>query len=149
MDNGDVLIFKYEKGNCDLIKTFEGDKQNIAVNSVIFSKNNKNEYFMGCGFINGEIKIYSLKDYNLKFSINSHLRSIGPMIIKDNKEIITGSDDGQINIWEYDDNKDKIVLKNNILLEDRMIVGLAYDNNSNDLFVSCYDCPEIISISNL
>jgi hypothetical protein len=122
IDNGDVLLFKNEKGNCKLIKNFEGDKQIISVNSVVFSKKDKSEYFLGCGFINGEIRIYSLKDYNLKFSINSNLRSVGPMLVKGNNEIIIGSDDGQINIWEYDDNKDKIILKNNILFEDKMIV---------------------------
>ena len=149
IDNGDVLLFKNEKGNCKLIKNFEGDKQIISVNSVVFSKKDKSEYFLGCGFINGEIRIYSLKDYNLKFSINSNLRSVGPMLVKGNNEIITGSDDGQINIWEYDDNKDKIILKNNILFEDKMIVGLAYDKNNNNLYVSCYDFPEIICVSDI
>ena len=149
IDNGDVLLFKNEKGNCKLIKNFEGDKQIISVNSVVFSKKDKSEYFLGCGFINGEIRIYSLKDYNLKFSINSNLRSVGPMLVKGNNEIIIGSDDGQINIWEYDDNKDKIILKNNILFEDKMIVGLAYDKNNNNLYVSCYDFPEIICVSDI
>ena len=149
IDNGDVLLFKNEKGNCKLIKNFEGDKHIISVNSVVFSKKDKSEYFLGCGFINGEIRIYSLKDYNLKFSINSNLRSVGPMLVKGNNEIITGSDDGQINIWEYDDNKDKIILKNNILFEDKMIVGLAYDKNNNNLYVSCYDFPEIICVSDI
>ena len=149
IDNGDILLFKNEKGNCKLIKNFEGDKQIISVNSVVFSKKDKSEYFLGCGFINGEIRIYSLKDYNLKFSINSNLRSVGPMLVKGNNEIITGSDDGQINIWEYDDNKDKIILKNNILFEDKMIVGLAYDKNNNNLYVSCYDFPEIICVSDI
>jgi hypothetical protein len=149
IDNGDVLLFKNEKGNCKLIKNFEGDKQIISVNSVVFSKKDKSEYFLGCGFINGEIRIYSLKDYNLKFSINSNLRSVGPMLVKGNNEIIIGSDDGQINIWEYDDNKDKIILKNNILFEDKMIVGLAYDKDNNNLYVSCYDFPEIICVSDI
>jgi hypothetical protein len=149
IDNGDVLLFKNEKGNCKLIKNFEGDKQIISVNSVVFSKKDKSEYFLGCGFINGEIRIYSLKDYNLKLSINSNLRSVGPMLVKGNNEIIIGSDDGQINIWEYDDNKDKIILKNNILFEDKMIVGLAYDKNNNNLYVSCYDFPEIICVSDI
>ena len=149
IDNGDVLLFKNEKGNCKLIKNFEGDKQIISVNSVVFSKKDKSEYFLGCGFINGEIRIYSLKDYNLKFNINSNLRSVGPMLVKGNNEIITGSDDGQINIWEYDDNKDKIILKNNILFEDKMIVGLAYDKDNNNLYVSCYDFPEIICVSDI
>ena len=149
IDNGDVLLFKNEKGNCKLIKNFEGDKQIISVNSVVFSKKDKSEYFLGCGFINGEIRIYSLKDYNLKFSINSNLRSVGPMLVKGNNEIIIGSDDGQINIWEYDDNKDKVILKNNILFEDKMIVGLAYDKNNNNLYVSCYDFPEIICVSDI
>ena len=149
IDNGDVLLFKNEKGNCKLIKNFEGDKQIISVNSVVFSKKDKSEYFLGCGFINGEIRIYSLKDYNLKFSINSNLRSVGPMFVKGNNEIIIGSDDGQINIWEYDDNKDKIILKNNILFEDKMIVGLAYDKDNNNLYVSCYDFPEIICVSDI
>ena len=47
------------------------------------------EFFLACGFINGEIRIYSLKEYNHKFSINSNLRSIGPMIVRNNNEIIS------------------------------------------------------------
>ena len=150
LDNGDILILKIEKNSCNLEKKIEGDgKQNIAVNSVVFSNNNKNEFFLACGFINGMIKIISLNNYNLKFCINSNLRSVGPMIVKGNNEIVTGSDDGQIIIWKYDDTKDKIVLKKNILLEDKMIVGLAYDKDDNNLYITCYDFPEIIAISDV
>ena len=117
-----------------MIKKFEENgKQLIAVNSVVFSKKDKSEYFLGCGFINGEIRIYSLNDYNWKFSINSNLRSIGPMIVIKNNEIIVGSDDGQINIWKYNDEEDKIILKENLLFEDKMIVGLAYEEETNIL----------------
>ena len=150
LDNGDVLILTMEKGVCELIKKFgENGKQLIAVNSVVFSKKDKSEFFLGCGFINGEIRIYSLKEYNWKFSINSNLRSIGPMIVRNNCEIIVGSDDGQINIWKYEDDEDKIILKKNLLFEDKMIVGLAYDDNENILFVNSYDYPEIIAVSDI
>lgn len=150
LDNGDILILKIEKNNCNLEKKIEGDgKQNIAINSVVFSNNVKNEFFLACGFINGMIKIISLNDYNLKFCINSNLRSVGPMIVKGNDEIVTGSDDGQIIIWKYDDTKDKIVLKKNLLFEDKMIVGFAYDNDDNNLYITCYDFPEIIAVSDV
>ena len=150
LDNGDILILKYDEGNCNLIKKIEGDgKQNIGINSVVFSKKDKSEYFLACGFINGQIKIISLKTTNLKFTINSNLRSVGPMVVKDYNEIITGSDDGQIIIWGYDEKEDKIILKNNFLLEDKMIVGLAYDKDDKNLYISCYDFPEILSISDI
>ena len=150
LDNGDVIILSMNEGYCEMIKKFEENgKQLIAVNSVVFSKKDKSEYFLGCGFINGEIRIYSLKDYNWKFSINSNLRSIGPMIVKDCCEIIVGSDDGQINIWKYEDKEDKIILKKNLLYEDKMIVGLAYDNNDNILYINCYDFPEIMAVSDI
>ena len=71
------------------------------------------------------------------------------MIVKDKCEIIVGSDDGQINIWKYEDKDDKIILKNNLVFEDKMIVGMAYDNNDNILYIDSYDFPEIISISGL
>ena len=150
LDNGDILIIKIEKTNCNLEKRIEGDgKQNISINSVVFSKNDKSEFFLGCGFINGVIKIFSLTDYNLKFTINSNLRSVGPMVIRGNNEIITGSDDGQIIIWKYNDIENKIILVKNILFEDKMIVGLAYDKDDNSLYISCYDFPEIIEISDV
>ena len=150
LDNGNVIIMKIKKGKCDLIKKFEENGKNIiAVNSVIFSTEDKNEFFLGCGFINGEIRIYSLKDYNWKYSINSNLRSIGPMIVRNSCEIIIGSDDGQINIWKYDNKKNGIILKNNLLFEDKMIVGLAYDNEENILYANSYDYPEIITISDI
>ena len=149
LDTGNIIILNIEKGNCSLVKNIEGDKQNISINSVIFSIKNKNEFFLACGFINGEIKIISFKDYNLKYSINSNLRSIGPMVIKDNYDIITGSEDGQITIWGYDENKDNIVLKKNVLFEDKIIVGLDYDKDTRNLYISCYDFPEIICISDI
>ena len=71
------------------------------------------------------------------------------MIVKDCCEIIVGSDDGQINIWKYEDNEDKIILKQNLLYEDKMIVGLAYDNNDNILYINCYDFPEIMAVSDI
>lgn len=150
LNNGDIIIMKIVKGNCELIKKFEENgKKLIALNSVVFSKEDKSEFFLGSGFINGEIRIYSLKEYNWKYSIHSNLRSIGPMIVKNNCEIIVGSDDGQINIWKYDDKKDQIILKNNLLFEDKMIVGLSYDDEDNVLYFNSYDYPEIICISNI
>ena len=150
LDNGDVLIMKIENGDCELIKKFEENgKQLIAVNSVVFSKKDKSEFFLACGFINGEIRIYSLKEYNWKYSIYSNLRSVGPMIVKDNCEIIVGSDDGQINIWKFDDAQDKIVLKKNILFEDKMIVGLAYDDEDGVLYINSYDYPEIMAVTDI
>ena len=149
LDNGDIIILKFEKGNANLVKKIKGDNQNIAINSIIFSIKNNSEFFLGCGFINGQIKIISLKDYNLKFSINSNLRSIGPMLVKDNCEIITGSEDGQITIWGYDEKSDKIILKKNVLFEDKIIVGLGYDKENKNLYISCYDFPEIICISDI
>ena len=149
LDNGDIIILKFEKGNANLVTKIKGDNQNIAINSVIFSIKNSREFFLGCGFINGQIKIISLKDYNLKFSINSNLRSIGPMIVKDNCEIITGSEDGQITIWGYDEKSDQIILKKNVLFEDKIIVGLGYDKENKNLYISCYDFPEIICISDI
>ena len=150
LDNGDVIILKIEKGNCSVVKKFEEKtKQIIAINSVIFSKKDKSEYFLGCGFINGEIRIYSLKEYNWKFSINSNLRSIGPITIINDNEIIVASDDGQIIIWKYEDDNDKIILKKNLLFEDKMIVGLAYDNDEQILYANCYDYPEIMAINDI
>ena len=150
LDNGDVIILKSDKGNCNIEKRIEGDKnQNISINSIIFSKKDKSEFFLACGFINGEIKIFSLKDYSIKFSINSHLRSVGPMVVKDSCEIISGSDDGQIVVWKYDEEKDAIILNSNYLIEDKMIMGLCYDKDENNLYVSCYDFPEITCISDI
>ena len=150
LDSGDVLILSMEKGVCELIRKFEENgKQLISVNSVVFSKKDKSEFFLGCGFINGEIRIYSLKDYVWKFSINSNLRSIGPMVVKDDSEIIVGSDDGQINIWKYVDESDKIILDKNLIFEDKMIVGLAYDSNDKILYVNSYDYPEIMAVTDI
>ena len=150
LDNGNVLMLKYENGEFNLMKKIEEDgRYNISINCVIFSKKDKSEFFLACGYINGEIRIYSLKDYNIKFSINSHLRSVGPMEVKDDNKIIVGSDDGQINIWKYIDDEDKITLKSNYLFEDRMIVGLIYDKDENCLYANYNDFPEIMVMSNI
>jgi WD40 repeat protein len=150
LDNGNVLMLKYENGEFNLMKKIEEDgRYNISINCIIFSKKDKSEFFLACGYINGEIRIYSLKDYNIKFSINSHLRSVGPMEVKDDNKIIVGSDDGQINIWKYNDDEDKITLKSNYLFEDRMIVGLIYDKDENCLYANYNDFPEIMVMSNI
>jgi hypothetical protein len=150
LDNGNVLMLKYENGEFNLMKKIEEDgRHNISINCVIFSKKDKSEFFLACGYINGEIRIYSMKDYNVKFSINSHLRSVGPMTVKDDNKIIVGSDDGQINIWKYNDDEDKITLKSNYLFEDRMIVGLIYDKDENCLYANYNDFPEIMVMSNI
>ena len=150
LDNGNVLILKYENGEFNLMKKIEEDgRQNISINCIIFSKKDKSDFFLACGYINGEIRIYSMKDYNIKFSINSHLRSVGPMTIKDDNNIIVGSDDGQINIWKYNEEEDKITLKSNYLFEDRMIVGLVYDKDENYLYANYNDFPEVMVMSNI
>ena len=150
LDNGNVLMLKYENGEFNLMKKIEEDgRYNISINCVIFSKKDKSEFFLACGYINGEIRIYSMKDYNIKFSINSHLRSVGPMEVKDDNKIIVGSDDGQINIWKYNEDEDKITLKSNYLFEDRMIVGLIYDKDENCLYANYNDFPEIMVMSNV
>ena len=92
LDNGDIVILKNEEGNCNLVKKIGGDsKQSIGVNSVIFSKKDKSEFFLGCGFINGEIKIVSLKNYNLKFSKCSSLVTL-PDISKWDTSNVTNMD---------------------------------------------------------
>lgn len=149
LDNGEELILKIEDGNSIIKKKIENDGRNIAINNVIFNNNDKTEFFLAYGLINGEIVIFSLNNYEKRFSINSNLRSIGPMIVIKNNEIIVGSDDGQINIWKYDDEEDKIILKENLLFEDKMIVGLAYEEETNILYANSSDFPEIISISDI
>lgn len=150
LDNGNVMIFNLENGECKLMKEFGNEyPSNIAVNSLAFANQNKNDFYLVCGFVNGEIKIYSMNNLIQKFSIKSNLRSVGPMIMIRKFELVTGSDDGQVIIWKYDENEDKITLKNNYLFEDKMIVGLAYDENSNNLYVNAFDSPEITIISDV
>ena len=63
LDNGNILILKYENGAFNLMKKIEEEgRQNISINCVIFSKKDKSEFFLACGYINGEIRIYSMKD---------------------------------------------------------------------------------------
>ena len=71
------------------------------------------------------------------------------MIVRYDNEIIVGSDDGQINVWKYEDSKDKIILKKNLLFEDKMIVGLAYDSNEEILYFNSYDYPEIMTVTDV
>ena len=104
---------------------------------------------MAFGYITGEIKIISVNDYDIKFTINSNLRSVGPMIVIKDNEIVTGSDDGQLTIWKYDEEKNKIVLRKNMVFEDKMIVGLAYNEENQKLFVNSFDCPDIIIVHDI
>ena len=143
IDNGNVIILKVENGKCDNIKEFKNEK-NISLSSSIIKLDNNN-YYLGYGFVNGEIKIYNMNQLNIAFTIYSHLRGINSLIGFKNY-FASASDDGSINIWKV--YNDKIELKNNLLFEDKIIVCICYDNN-NCIYANAYDYQEIIKISNL
>ena len=144
VDNGNVVILQLQSGKCDKLKEFKNEK-NISLTSSIIKLDNDN-YYLGCGFVNGEIKIYNMNKLNLAFTINSHLRGINSLIGFKNC-FASGSDDGSINIWKV--YNEKIELKYNLLFEDRMIVGVSYDKDNNFIYADAYDHQEIIKVSNL
>ena len=144
IDNGNVLILKVEKDKSDKLKEFNNEKNISLVSSII--KNDYKDYYLGCGFVNGEIKIYNMNKLTLSYTINSHLRGINTLIGV-NSCFISGAEDGAINIWKVGDKK--IELRNNLVFEDKNIVGITYDEDKRCIFANAYDYQEIIRISNL
>ena len=82
----------------------------------------------------------------LSYTINSHLRGINS-IIGVNSCFISAGEDGAINVWKVDN--DKIELKNNLVFEDKILVGITYDEEQKCIYANAYDYQEIIRISNL
>ena len=144
IDNGNVLILKVEKDKSDKLKEFNNEKNISLVSSII--KNDYKDYYLGCGFVNGEIKIYNMNKLTLSYTINSHLRGINTLIGV-NSCFISGAEDGAINIWKVGNKK--IELRNNLVFEDKNIVGITYDEDKRCIFANAYDYQEIIRISNL
>ena len=144
IDNGNVLILKVEKDKSEKLKEFNNAKNMSLVSSII--KNYNNDYYLGCGFVNGEIKIYNMIKLTLSYTINSHLRGINS-IIGVNSCFISAGEDGAINVWKVDN--DKIELKNNLVFEDKILVGITYDEEQKCIYANAYDYQEIIRISNL
>ena len=144
IDNGNVLILKVEKDKSEKLKEFNNAKNMSLVSSIIKTYNK--DYYLGCGFVNGEIKIYNMNKLTLSYTINSHLRGINA-IIGVNNCFISGGEDGAVNIWKV--GNEKIELRNNIVFEDKMIVGITYDDDKRCIYVNAYDYQEIIKISNL
>jgi WD40 repeat protein len=144
IDNGNVLILKVEKDKSDKLKEFNNEKNISLVSSII--KNDYKDYYLGCGFVNGEIKIYNMNKLTLSYTINSHLRGINTLIGV-NSCFISGAEDGAINIWKVGNKK--IELRNNLVFEDKNIVGITYDEDKRCIYANAYDYQEIIRISNL
>lgn len=144
IDNGNVLILKIEKDKSDKLKEFNNEKNISLVSSII--KNDYKDYYLGCGFVNGEIKIYNMNKLTLSYTINSHLRGINTLIGV-NSCFISGAEDGAINIWKVGNKK--IELRNNLVFEDKNIVGITYDEDKRCIYANAYDYQEIIRISNL
>lgn len=153
LDNGSAIILSLDNGECSLVKEFKSDidSSNISTNCVVLCNNNNNnkDYFLCCGYINGMIKIFDMDKQVEKFKISSNLRNIGSMIVIKENEIVVGSDDGQVIVWGYNPFQDKMVLVRNFILQDKMIVGLCYNYEKNELYVNAFDSPEISIIEQI
>jgi WD40 repeat protein len=98
--------------------------------------------------MNGEIKLYNFNQLTIDYSINGHLRGINSLIIV-NECIVSGGEDGCLNIWKINGKEEKIDLKKNLRFEDKMIVGVNYDERKNCLYVNFFDFSEVSNISNI
>ncbi len=141
-DNNNNVLYKLENGECKEIKKFKEENLSM-VSACVKDKNGK--YYCGCGMINGEIKVYGFDSLICEVSISSHLRGINALIGV-NDCLVGGSDDGCVNIWRIGG---KVEVVHNIQIEDKMIVGICYDDEKKVLYVSAYDCPEIIMVENV
>lgn len=156
IDNGSVMIFDLEGDGCKMIKEFKNNNElnNIGINCVIIKdKDQNNEFSLITGYINGEIKIFKMEKLMQVMKISQNLRSVGPMIVIKENMIVSGSDDGEVIIWEinFDNNENigKVKLIKNFLFEDKMIVGLSYDSEKGNLFINAFDSPELSLIEGI
>ena len=63
--------------------------------------------------------------------------------------MISISDDGCVNIWDINFDLKKVSVQKNIQIEDKMLVGVEYEPNKRELYLTSYDFPEIIIIENV
>ena len=144
-ENMNVILLKIQNNVCDNLKTFQEKLIGVCSDSI---KLNNNEYYYVVGFMNGEIKLYNFNKLTVDYDICSHLRGINSLIIV-NECIITGGEDGCVNIWKVNGKEEKVELKKNLLFEDKMVVGVDYDDKKNCLFVNFFDFSEVLKISNV
>lgn len=98
------------------------------------------------GYMNGEIKIFSLLKQTLLIEFSSHLRSInGIEVDNESKDFISFGDDSYLHIYEYSLLKNDILIKKSFNIQNKNIVGALFlnENNKKGIVVSCYDSPEI------
>lgn len=87
-----LKIFNYKTGKLQV--TLNPKVIVAGYNSVKFAMNNEN---IIAAFSNGTIRIFDIKDYTLKRALNgSNIRRM--IVLNDN--IITGCDNGMINVWK-------------------------------------------------
>ena len=155
--NGRYIGLTFNKNSIALLTMNHTDVENsvtikvdaLSLTSKIVTSNTSehNQYFC-CGFINGEIKVYDFTTSTALFSINSHLRTINA-IATYKHHIVSVGDDGSVNVWSVDFDSMKFALKCNEVFEDRMLVGVVYDEANKRILTNAYDFNEIICLTNI
>lgn len=144
-DNCQISFLKLDNGDCITLKHFKEEQLSVTSACV---KGTNGKYYAGCGFINGELKIYGFESLSCEIAIASHLRGINSVLGRNNSFVCI-SDDGCVNIWDINFDLKKVSVQKNIQIEDKMLVGVEYEPNKRELYLTSYDFPEIIIIENV
>lgn len=147
-EDGDIHLLKF-KGieTVELIAKFTNDLNLPAISLGILSAPKP---LLLAGYANGEVKAYSLvKNYELIFTLGSHLRMINAICVLDKSSIFaTAGDDCFVNIFKVE-NDLSISLLNNFDTQHKTPVGITLINDKEnivDCAVATYDNPQLIYI---
>ena len=155
--NGKYVGLTFDKYSIALLTINNTELKNSVIikenalsltSKILTSNTNENNQYFCCGFINGEIKVYDFITNTALFCIHSHLRIINAITTYKNN-IFSVGDDGSLNVWSVDFESMEFALKCNEVFEDRMLVGIVYDEENKQIFTNAYDFNEIICITNI
>ena len=155
--NGQYVGLTFDKNSIALITINNTEMKNnvpikenaLALTSgIVTSNTNENNQYFCCGFINGEIKVYDFITNTALFCIHSNLRIINALTTYKNN-IFSVGDDGSLNVWSVDFDSMEFALKCNEVYDDRMLVGIVYDETSKRIFSTAYDFNELICLTNI
>lgn len=110
---------------------------------------NENHNLYVCGYLNGQLEVYKAdKEFSRIMSIDAHARGVNCLDSKGNW-LVSGGDDCSLNIYELKEGKLK--LKRDILMENKMVMGVQVTDAKEKLGFLCnfFDSTSIIKFENI
>jgi len=147
-ENGEVFIFKHiNEAQTEVVAKLDSLTYLPCLSMAVMESEIN---ILACCYLNGEVMLHNLSDFQLLSSFGAHIRMI-TNIIAYKDCFITCGDDCFVNIWKID-NQNNLKVIGNYELSDKMPIGVAINNENNgkvDLIVTMFDNTVLGLIENL